>query len=270
MSLKNAEVLHELCDSLLERTLLDPENWHELFYRYYSLAGGIVQSHDTQPLSQVKNGKRHFPPVAALGKFREISTLVETTLASESDPLPSVEELKSSIEILNALNRLPSRGSFYESISIHWPIEKETAIDVASKDPSGTKLVLLFHTYFQGQGDLEIIDKVPLATLEAAQNELVTNWPAISNYIEERKNWEQDINSYDAFKKDPVGFICKFRDVLFLPNEIDSNSPSYLAAHPYSKLNGVKRDYYAYKPVPVIQIKLFFKKQLQLFITNGV
>jgi hypothetical protein len=232
------EEFHQLFNQLLDRSLND-----EAVYK------GVV-------CAILKGFRRRDNEVPLLGMMRDLDSALRYHLDSSDSPPPLPEEVarfRRIARICDGSGDILLRSEHTRPpLEITWGVGLDSAINAASADATGLKASLLYaslcHDYYFDRA----VDRLPLSVLEAS----LQHWesPALRRMVEERRWWEQDIESYDLFRTNPIQFLHNFGPGLVTPNSVPVLG-QHCAAHPYSSSRGSTTLYEMIRPTSEILVK---------------
>lgn len=232
-----AEEFLEVVQSLIQKhgtNLTRFEEFHDLFNQVLGIALAGDQAHKSIVSGVLKAFYRQQGTVPLVGRLRDFDRSVQYHLGSEGSCAPApdvVADVRRVARICEGEDEFALQ-MYRPYVELTWGVSLDSAIAAASADPSGLKASLLYATVCHDHYFTRVIDRLPLAVLEASLEHF--DGKNLRRMVEERRWWEQDISSYELFRANPTRFLENFAPGFVAPETL-STPQQYCAAHPYAK-----------------------------------
>jgi hypothetical protein len=210
------------------------EEFHDLFNQVLGIALTQDPTHKAIVSGILRAFHRQAGAVPLVGKLRDLDRIVQYHLGSQESCAPApnvVSEVRRVARVCENQDDLAPQ-MYRPYVELAWGVSLDSAIAAASADPTGLKASLLYATVCHDHYFTRVIDRLPLAVLEASLEHFESR--NLRRMVEERRWWEQDISSYELFRANPTRFLNNFAPGFAAP-ETFSAPQQYCAAHPYAK-----------------------------------
>lgn len=237
------------------KDIIQQEEFHELFDQLLGRSLAQEPAYKGVACPILKRLERQNKEVPLLGTMRDLDRVAQYHLGSEESPPPTsevVRRVRRIARVCDGSADLPIKlEAARPPLEIPWKVSVDSAIQAASADPTGLKASLLYATLCHDHYFSRVIDRLPLAVLEASLDHCDST--TLRRMVEERRWWERDIASYELFRENPIQFIHNFAPGLVAPDLL-LVSRQYCAAHPYAKRDESMTLYEMFRPTSELLI----------------